>query len=536
IHDALAGDDVPPSRADVIILSDLPRAADYLDDAPGQSLRDLAQRAHLVAARPAPGVENIQIAAVRPHRRLVLADRAAPGVGVEIELRRFDRAAAEARVNLVLELLDDDGQPLAQQRREQRLAANQHTVTVNLSLPIDRDRLLEPGEPGRMLALRARVESASQSTALVDDDARYALFELRRSLAVGLVTDAPRRPADGDLAPVQWLTLALAPFDAGPPSIEIRAIDPRDLQSSALDELDAAIVLRPDSLGDAAWAELAGYARGGGVVWVFPPAEPVAPAWAASLRSAFELDWQFASELAELAPDVERWRVDTETAAPAPLRLLAPDWASLLRPVRVSRHLPIGVASEGERWIALAAAPAGDDAPRAAPALLAGRDVGRGVIIVAAVSPTTSWTNLPTRPAFVALVHETLRGVLGDARAGRALEAVAGDRPALDEPWTGVDRLARLTAEPDDADALLVREREGERTLDAPLRRPGVYRPDAANGPLRLVVNVDADAGDTLAAGEQRVEGWLNGMGAWAWLDEEHPGALFAREPERVNL
>src|SRR5690606_37812814 len=104
-------------------------------------------------------------------------------------------------------------------------------------------------------------------------------------------------------------------------------------------------------------------------------------------------------------------------------------WEALLRPVRVARWLPLWTP-EADAWLRLAQPAGGSDGEQPSPALLARHEYGRGALLVSSAALDDGWTNLATKPLFVPLVHEALRGVIG-RRTESTQSAIAGDEAVL---------------------------------------------------------------------------------------------------------
>src|SRR5262249_41186655 len=140
-----------------------------------------------------------------------------------------------------------------------------------------------------------------------------------------------------------------------------------------------------------------------------------------------------------------------------------------------------------------------------------------GHIVLLATALDVDWTNLPTKPLFVPLIHETLRGLLGaPAEMARMNATVCGDTPWLGKPWDAAQELTLMGQR-----VLRLALRRTDRGLESPggLEVPGVYaaRPTAVG--RRLPANPDADAGDTRAIESAVLEQWLRGIGAFKWID-----------------
>lgn len=529
----VARQDAPGDRVFVVVLSDLSRAAVderlLAAEAPSE-LQLLGERARLVLMPPMVGVGNVQVAASRPRRAMVLADgQAPPTASMEVTLRRFDTDAPATVTPVELVARRESGEAVGEPvRREVRWATGQTTASLNVELPL---QLPERDARSTSLAIEARVIVGGSGDALRDDDNRLAIVEVRRRLTVGVVGEpsASSAATGSGFSPRQWLGLALSPGADNDP------IELLDLPAARLTEprpagqppLDAVFVTRPDLVPVEAWPALAEAARRGGLVWVFPPAGDGATVWGQAMTEALGLSWQIGLE-AQAAPtggdgdaDALPWTLDVNAAVPESLSLLATDWVDLLRPVRVSRRLTIALR-EGQDtvWLAL------PDGP-----WLAAADVGEGKALLLGSAIEASWTNLATKPLWVPLLHETLRSVLGGGAAERHT-AVAGTVPVLGERWVGAQSLGRVCS---DAALQLTAGADGGVTLP-PVPEPGLWRAMPESAGRLVAVNVDADAADTRAGDAARLGEWLTLVGRWQWLDPGDVTAGLAVEREATDL
>ncbi|MCX5662545.1 MAG: VWA domain-containing protein [Planctomycetota bacterium] len=435
------------------------------------------------------------------------------------------------------------------------------------------------GGAGQILAVRATIEPAGDD-ALASDNRRVALVELRRKLHVGILDDAAAAASSvgtsgagavgtgvsgsggvSTLRPHDWLAIALSPqtprrgtegADASRP-IELLDVPPAAVNAESLARLDVVMLLRPDLVAAPGWTALRDFTRRGGLLWVFAPNVDTPALWANTFREQLGLDWQIGlaphdapasapapapgngsasstpSASPAKAPASNAWSLDVDAPAPEPLRLLSADWGAVLRYVSVSRRIDLAPRTGQESvWLRVA-----HEKPDAPSALLASAPVGEGRVIFLAVALDTAWTNLMTKPLFLPLLHETVRGVLGSsAEALRRNAAVSGDQPSLSPRWEGTQDLRRIDGTPS---RVAVRRTDAGLELAGALQDPGIYAatPTAS---LRLAVNPDADAGNTAALDPVALGSWLTGLGDWSWLDEEAPDKALLAEPLRTNL
>jgi hypothetical protein len=417
---------------------------------------------------------------------------------------------------------DDDDKPLGETRRQHRWAAGQSITTINLDVPIEPDDVERAA--GRALTVEARIESRGIIDALAADDVRWNVVELRRQLVIALVDD-PQTLAVAErdnLRPRDWVQLALAPRSdpgdavrAQPDPIEIVQVSVDTLNSEQLTTIDAAVVLRPDRLTQPGAHALRQFADRGGLVWLVAPDADVPPTWATPLCEQFDLDWRVAVETRAVAEDAPPWTL-RQTAPPQALNLLGADWDALLRPVMVGRALDLSIDAGGADAVWL-------ETSERLP-LLAHAPVGDGAVLMLTVAIDSDWSNLPTKPLFVPLLHETLRSAVGRIRQ---VDVLCGESPLLSHDWAQAQRLMRL----DGAGVAL--KAVGAGTEPArPLDEPGIYRPNPTIGGLKLAVNVDPVAADTRAADGQAVLNWLGAEP----FDAAQSAAALNVQTDRTNI
>jgi hypothetical protein len=535
VQAALVQDNAPSDRAFVVVLSDLSRAAihdDLLAAGAPAELGTLASRAKLIISPPMVGAANVQIASAIPRRSMVLVESGMPAsVPIELQLRRFDLDAPAAMTPVEIAVVNDDGRPIGEPlRRDVRWSGGQTTATLNVELPLLGSSGDGADRPAAA-AIMARLTGGATGDALAEDDVRHAVVELRRRITVAIVGEPPAATSPGGgFTPRQWLGLALSPrLSGGNGTVELIDLPPDALntqQPRTGEPLDAAIVTRPDLLSPEGWAELRRLADAGGLIWVFAPASDNASVWGQAMTTAFELPWQIGLEPVTVEDDATPWMLDVNAPVPEALGLLAADWIDLLRPVRVSKRLEVTLREGQHRtWLAL---PQGAwltaaDAPGA----------GEGMVLLLASALDAQWTNLPTKPLFVPLLHETLRSVLGGSiESSRRRAVVTGVSPTLGRRWLGAQELVRVGS----AESVALTTTDLGITLASPLDWPGVWQAMPESAGRKLAVNLDADAGDTRAVDPARLAEWLGGLGAWTFLNPNEPAAALLVQREATDI
>ncbi len=553
ISDSMEASKAEPDHSVTVLLGDFTRSARYIEHSADPDNRASGGGA-LIVSRPFPGVDNIQVLSVTPRRRVVWVDGlTGGGISAEVLVARYAEELPEASASLTVALIDAGGRSLASLRRRVYFPAGQGVTSVSVDLPVEAVLSKLDAQAGEILTIRAQLESVTGG--LTPDDQAHTAVELRRRLRVAVVDEQVGVSLDPDagLSPGQWVTLALNPTGIGQTgAIETTPVTAAGLSNpSSLESLDAVMLMRPDRVFNQDWRRLASFAESGGLIWVFtPPNEGSAP-WISTMIESFDPGWRMGLEPVDTANSDAGRRVVTDPLKVEPLERLAADWQALIRPVRVYRGLPV-TAPGADAWITLhpsvqmrdETGGIEDSARDEREVLLAHHSIGRGSLIFLSTSVDTRWTNLPTKPLFVPLIHETLRGVLGLRSRPGIVQAVAGDRPTLGLAWSGLSELDRLDVSGDFISVGFETklERPGWTSGQAgvqlvePVSLPGVYQAGSDAGPRRLIVDADPKAGDTRQIDEEAFAHWLDGLGEWRWLDDEDPGTSLMRSGEVADI
>ncbi|MDX1681657.1 MAG: hypothetical protein R3336_00925, partial [Phycisphaeraceae bacterium] len=341
---------------------------------------------------------------------------------------------------------------------------------------------------------------------LPEDNRRWALVSLQRELAVRL---SEQPPTFGDsFSPSRWLALVLDPRANGAFGIRVQASE-----SSSLDPGPGPWVVTDLSRFDGArWQALRDHLANGGVVWAMPPVDAtLAESSMTALVRELKLDWVVQEHA---SADGDGWRPATGHRPPELLSVLSADWDDLLQPVRIHQRVGLDTSAEprSRPWVEME-----DGTP-----WLLETVVGSGRLLVMTSAIHTDWTNLPTRPLFVPLVHETLRGLVAEtSSAARLSDTLVGDRP-----WLPGESNEELNG-PDEV-TVRVQVKDQRRTLVKALVQPGIYR---ANGDPALVVNVDPSAGNLAGVSRDTLAIGLEQAGvAWEVLPAEDPALVLKAE------
>ncbi|MDP6152940.1 MAG: BatA domain-containing protein [Phycisphaeraceae bacterium] len=532
---ALTDEPLPVDHVFVVVLSDMARDALQLDDPPSGELEHLGERATILIAPPSDEAANVQIARFTPRRHvLVESGVELTNVTLDVALRRMGDDARESGsgartpVNVTLSYPREPG-VITQTSVSHEWQPGQREAQLQVQLPLS-DHPRDGDGDGSSTARSIVVKASIEHDALDADNYRHAVVEVRHRLRVGVVDEsAPRADEDADelvstLAPARWLSLVLAPQQSvsavGP--IELVDLSLANVSSDTLRGLDAVFVLRPDRLDNPGWAALSGAVQRGAIVWIWMSSQVNPDDWGKALTQHFELPWQLGLEPIAAREDAP-WQLDVDHLPPDPLSLLASDWPTLLRPVRIMRRVDLQIDAATSVWLRT---------EQGIPWVVAGA-VGDGRVILATTALDTQWTNLPTKPLFVPLMHETLRGLLGTSGDRPRLNAlVCGDQPELSARFEGAQR---LTLTDDKAVSVeLTRVGSGLRASES-LDRPGVYK--TSPGSLEpLAINVSPTAADTRTYARDELAAWFNVFDNWRWLSVEAPADALEATTDRANI
>lgn len=228
-------------------------------------------------------------------------------------------------------------------------------------------------------ALTGRVEA--RPDALAADDASHFAFTVRERPRV-LALEAASR----ELPTFQGGYFLKRAFQSALFPLEASFADPADLPRARLEGIKAVIVLSPEAVDGAGAARLEAFVRDGGGLWVVPDGRagagpalgPVLPARIAGPSGA---------------------GTGLRVEAAGALLGLPFRWAEFdLEKVSFDRAFRLEPKEGAETWFRTG---------RGDPALVAGR-LGRGLVMVSAAPFQPSWSNLPLKPVFPALVSAAL--------------------------------------------------------------------------------------------------------------------------------
>lgn len=536
-------DRVPEDRpVAVVLLSDFRQGSADLGETMEPLLAGSAgsagRRLELLATPPAESaVDNVQVTALTPLRRLLLPGQSDGSGQVTVRLRRFGALPEGAsRLRIGGTGIGQEGSR-GEQLRTVRWEEGRSEAVAEI--------LLEDGEAAGAEGAAGRgamgIEVRLDGDALPADDRRVAVLQTRRTLRVALVD---RRvfgalPGFERLGAGQWLARALRPSDAAP--IEVLVEDPTRLDAGALRGVDAAVVARPDLLDAAGWEALGDLLGRGGMVLVVPPGEQRVHGWLDRLTTTFRVPWRPELEAVDVAAPLPL--AENQPSTPL-LKLLEGELSELIAPVRILRRIPIDVAGATDDLVLVAAdgSPVvlatnprmpsevrGADQPSQPASAASSAEVLPGQLVLLSVAPELDWTDLPLRPAMVPLIQELVRQGVG--LGGRSSEILVGERVAA-----GPSAVELAVVQPrrlpgrggsEEGDQTRVPVRGGR---SEPVERSGLYAiVDGAGQEAGLVaVNIEPGSGDPTPQASEAVLNWLRRSGPWKALDAADPAAPLA--------
>ena len=505
LRETLDDVDVDGDRILVYLLSEY-RAGSARLESPLPRLAGLEGRTRLLATPPATStVPNVQIEAVRPARSVMLSS-GSDGAG-QVSVRLARQGDALGRDVTRVRLLGEAIMPL--EPRVVQWQPGQSTADVEF-----------------MVRLTADDDREVPLTAVIDDDdlnadnRRHVILDLRNRLRVLLVD---RRsfgfePSLERLGAGEWIRRALEPTGDSP--MEVVEVEPAALDIADIRLADVVIIPRPDLLLEDGWALLRDFVDQRGLLLLMPPGEGNVHQWTEHLATDLSLPWRVALEVEELE---DAAALADEQPASELLRLLSSELGALAQPVRVYRRLPVDIEqstvepllqfADGTPLL-IVGTPRDepDDAASSSDpgATRAGATTSSGMVVYLAAAPELAWTNLPSRPLMVPLLHELVRQGLSAIRSSQRY--VVGVQPIM-QGEAGVHEIIDETGE-----VIIVGE---DGRLAQALSRSGVYemRDRGSQSMGQFAVNIEPSGARTTAQGEAEVRTWLRASGPWEWVD-----------------
>lgn len=498
----------------IVVLSDFSAGVVRSRQPLPAELEQLGEMATLLRTAGMPSANNIQILAMRPRRRVILhapdslaaeggGGKGGAAVHWEIVLRRFgDKPSATTTLRI----------------KAPGAAPVQHTVQWTAGRKTAQVRLSTPIRTQGLAAVTASISTGStHRDALKVDNQRVSVVQVRNELRV-LLLGRGGAAGEGDRtwSAQRWVRVALAPV-TNPRAWPIQVVrrDPAALTPEMLRGIDAVFAVRPDLIEPRGFTMLRKWLSEGGVLWMSVPPAMQPALWMEQVNKTLGMSWSGALEPVKADPPL---RLSPDQPPSRELARLEAELPALLRPIEVYRYLPLDAQSIDERSQVLLYMEGGR------PLLIAGATPGgEGRVLLLSTATDPRWTNLPTKPFFVPLIHEVLRVSLD--RLQPAWSFASGARPVLGGVWLGVSRLVAPKGEAIRLAA--VRTNDGEADSETgvrpvqPLITPGAYQ--GAGGGAVLAVNVEPNAANTLSSDPALLQNWLEPAGSWRVLQPDAP-------------
>lgn len=161
---------------------------------------------------------------------------------------------------------------------------------------------------------------------------------------------------------------------------------------------DTIILTRPDLVDQAGWTWLQNFSKDGGVLVITPTADIAEQNWAVDIERLLQIPIRSQKDTR-----VGEYRLATKQPRTGPLSLLGAELDVLCEPIHVAKYLPLETT---------------DAAAQSSLLIENGKPImcwakpknGTGIIIILAVAPVLSWSDLPMKPLMVPLFQELVRG------------------------------------------------------------------------------------------------------------------------------
>jgi len=541
----LTDKDAQPDRAVVVVLSDFAGDSISAEDLADANLKQVSQLATVLVSQPAEPVTNIQIADLKPRWRMtvVRSDRK-PAIEMAMTLRRYHLAPeTSSKVKWTIKFATTPGtvdspgdtDELGTLTRTYKWEAGQFELNSRVNLVLDHLAGWEEqsAPQGRAFVVSAQLVDAG-GRMLPEDDRRATVVQLRQQLRVGLLDDTEIVSSSVQWSPRRWAQLAFL-RGAGRTSEQAMAttkvINVSQVTEKDLNSFDAMMILRPDLLQPIHWKLIRQWVQNGGLLWVVMPQIGKDRDWPNRLVDGLKLDWQLSADAhlidKKLHPD--GLGVDTAADVPPALERLSSHWPQLFQSVRVFKRAELSMPpASGDKWLQTSDGQV----------LVGSTRLGQGTVCMLTVSLDDSWCNLVTRPAYVALINETMVRGLVQGQVGASQAVLSGQKPVLGRDWSTVDALIGRGWSGQDrgagGDAIQLKKTGDVLQTEIPIDQPGIYQTLPLRPDLALTVNVDPIAGDTSSVVTSIRNSWIKALGGQE-LDHRQAGQSLLAVTSQAN-
>lgn len=355
-----------------------------------------------------PGAEdepaNLRITSFAPGRGAVFPGDTASAAQALVTIEREGETLPESQATLNLESIGEAADQTPGEERRIALPRGERVVTVPVALPLRASSGGRETDAGFRVSIRAD----GSIDRIARDSVAWRTVRLRDAARVGVVHARRANRSLGRYDAADWARVALRPDPLTP--VEIRELNAAGLIEADLSGLDAAVLTRPDLLGDEAWVALERFVRRGATLVVFPPAGQAVHRWPDGLRAAFSIETEYAREASAIDPPASLTPGGYRDAFP----MLSGELEALAASVSVSALLSVEIADER---VVLRAEDGG-------PFLFSPRPR----LWVFASALDTAWTDLPAKPLLLPLMQEMARQSVAPARPTTVF---AGEPPVV---------------------------------------------------------------------------------------------------------
>lgn len=328
------------------------------------------------------------------------------------------------------------------------------------------------------------------------DDACAVTWEPQPVPRVWLVGRSANEETVDRTSATTWILRAIESTGLNP-----LVVDPASLALRSQGGADAIVVGRPDLIDAAGWAWLSRFLSDGGTLLLMPAAERAEQPWLVDASRSLRVDLAACGSVADATDQLSPRQPRTEL-----LSLLGAEVDQLAEPVSVSRRLDLKpLSASGEVILRF------DDG---APAMIMLREASTsGTLLMMAMPPDLSWTDLPLKPLMVPLMQETVRaGMSMSANRRRLMVAqVASLGPSASG---GLLIPATSTMGPSI-------EIDGEGRSRSVLPSPGLWKLRKQDGSEAwYAVRLDPADADIGTLSRSDLLSWEQALGEWTWSDE----------------
>ena len=284
----------------------------------------------------------------------------------------------------------------------------------------------------------------------------------------------------------------------------VQEIDAETISIRQPSASDTVILTRPDLVDQAGWTWLLTFAKNGGVLIVTPASESAEQNWAVDIERLLEIPIRSQKEI-----KVADIRLATKQPRIGPLSILGAELDLLSEPIHVAKHIHLETTDAAGQASLLFE----DGSPMMC---WAKPKNGSGLVVILAVSPELSWSDLPVKPLMVPLFQELVRG--GRAIATEQQEIQTGSTLSL-----GSSAAGGMFIPPAQSGAPTIEIDENGQSQTRVLT-PGLWTLQKRNGQTQTyAVNISPAAASIQPLTENALRVWFGSINTLQFQDEKKP-------------